>query len=280
MPTLSDTTPEAERVWLEVLRRLPFARRWRQMGELYQLGRLLHAAGYRDRHPGASPAEIAADWRLQSLGPLPLPPGRLNAMADAEDTLAVVVEVIGVLDKLGIPYALGGSWASSLHGQRRYTHDADLTVEPFPGREAQFAASFGEDYYVSLEAIQDAVRRRASFNIIHLTSGFKVDLFVRKDRPFDEQVLRRRRPHRTSEPEGPIIQLVTPEDIILLKLEWFRLGGEMSERQWNDILGVLRVQASNLDNAYLDHWAQQLGVNDLLARVRQECAAGGSEAHQ
>jgi hypothetical protein len=182
--------------------------------------------------------------------------------------VAIVQEVAAVLDRLGIPYAVGGSWASSLLGKPRFTHDVDMTVEPFAGKETAFCASFSDDYYVSLPMIQDAIRRRSSFNIIHWPSGFKVDLFVRKDRPFDAVVLARRRSHPLS--EGRTLTLVSPEDVILLKLEWHRLGGGTSERQLEDVRGVLQMQAGKLDQAYLDHWAADLGVSDLLQRARQE----------
>ena len=158
-------------------------------------------------------------------------------------------------------------------GKMRFTHDADLTAEPFPGKEAELVASFGEDYYVSLSAVEDAVRRRSSFNIIHLPTNFKVDVFVRKDRAFDQSLMARRQARSLPDLPDTSLFVVTPEDIILLKLEWFRLGGEMSERQWNDVLGVFEIQGGRLDQAYLDHWAQALGVSDLLARARQEIAS-------
>lgn len=189
-------------------------------------------------------------------------------MEDNKENVAVVQEVVAVLDRLGIRYAVGGSWASSLFGKPRLTHDADITVEPFPGTEVAFCDSFGEDYYVSLAMIQDAIRRRSSFHIIHWSSGFKVDLFVRKDRPFDASMLARRRSHSLS--EGQTLTLVSPEDVILLKLELYRLGGETSERQLEDVRGVLQVQAGKLDRAYLDHWAADLGVSDLLQRAYEE----------
>ncbi|HTU91380.1 MAG TPA: hypothetical protein VMF69_14965 [Gemmataceae bacterium] len=185
-----------------------------------------------------------------------------------KENVAVIQEITAVLTRLNVPFAVGGSWASSLLGKPRFTADADITVEPFLGNEAAFCAAFGEDYYVSLPMIQDAIRRRSSFNIIHWPSGFKVDLFIRKDRPFDASVLARR--HVYPLPEGQTFILVSAEDIILLKLEWYRLGGGTSERQWSDILGVFQVQAGKLDQAYLDHWAADLGVSDLLQRARQE----------
>jgi hypothetical protein len=187
-----------------------------------------------------------------------------------DENLRVVQEVTSIFTTLGIAYALGGSIASSLLGKPRFTVDADLAVEPFPGKEQEFVAKFGPDYYLDLQAVQQAVRQRSSFNIIHIASGFKVDVFVRKDRAFEHSVMSRRRTAPIADRPGETIVLVSPEDIILLKLEWYRIGSGISDRQWSDILGVLKVQAGNLDEAYLDFWAAQLQVSDLLARARQE----------
>jgi hypothetical protein len=191
-------------------------------------------------------------------------------MESTDENLRVVREVTAAFDSLAIPYALGGSWSSSLLGRPRFTQDADLSVDPFAGKEAALCACFGPDYYVSLPAVQQAVLQRSSFNIINTRISFKVDVFVCKERPFEESVMNRRRPISVPDlPERPIM-LVSPEDIILLKLEWYRLGNETSDRQWNDILGVLKVLADNLDTAYLDHWAADLNVSDLLSRARKE----------
>jgi hypothetical protein len=163
--------------------------------------------------------------------------------------------------------------ASSIFGVPRFTQDADMTVEPFPGREAQFAACFGPEYYISLPSVIDANTRRSSFNIIQTRFGFKVDIFCR-DRPFERSALARRVTlHVPDDPGGPIA-VVSPEDVILFKLEWYAQGGEISDRQWSDILGVIRVQAKNLDNSYLDQWASQLKVADLLTRARKDAGAG------
>jgi hypothetical protein len=136
-------------------------------------------------------------------------------------------------------------------------------------------ARFGPDYYISLAAVQQAVRQRSSFNIIHTPSGFKVDVFVCKDRPFEQSVMMRRRVAPVADRPGETIVLVTAEDIILLKLEWHRIGGGISDRQWSDILGVLKVQAGKLDESYLGYWAAELKVSDLLAQARQETESQG-----
>jgi hypothetical protein len=270
MAGLNDTHPEAEQVLREAFRRMPFTAKLRQMNALYRTARLLHAVGVRSRNPSATEELIQEEWRNTAAGVGPPGPGdqfRRRGMVPSKENVEVVQEVAAVLTRLGVPYAVGGSWASSVFGKPRLTLHVDITVEPFPGKEGAFFASFGEDYYVSLPMIQDAFRRQSSFNLIHWPSGFKVDLFLRKDRPFDASLLARR--HAYALPEGQTLTLVSPEDIILLKLEWYRLGGETSERQLTDVVGVLQVQADKLDWTYLEHWTVNLVVKNLLQRVRQ-----------
>jgi hypothetical protein len=190
-----------------------------------------------------------------------------------DENLRVIQHVIAAFTQLEIPYALGGSWASSFHGRVRMTHDADFTAEPFPGKEAAFCRLFGPDYYISLPAVQDALARRSSFNIIHLPSSFKADVFVRKERPFDCSVMKRSAPHALPDhPDKPIV-FVSAEDIVLLKLDWYRLGGETSERQWLDVVEVMKTQGDRLDQAYLDYWGAELKLADLLARARAEAGS-------
>jgi hypothetical protein len=185
-----------------------------------------------------------------------------------EETRAIL-EIFAALD---IPYAIGGSIASSIHGIDRFTRDADMTVEPFPGKEGQLVASLQSNYYISLPAIEEALRSRTSFNIINTSTGYKADIFVRTDAPFEASALQRRLklslPDRPNEP----LAVLTPEDTILYKLRWYRLGEETSEQQWRDVLGVMKVQSGKLDEAYLDRWAPEIGVADLLARARGESA--------
>jgi hypothetical protein len=273
MNRLTDTSPEARRILDEIHRAMPAWRKWDLLSDLYRYGRELHAAGVRLRKPDATPAEIRDDWIATHVGDIPRRPAWEEDRVDGPiEFRRVVREVIAALNLLGIDYALGGSLASSIHGINRNTADADLTVEPFPGQEAQFVGGFGPDYYVNVEAVRQAVRERATFNIIDTMTGFKVDVFVRKDRPFESSLMRRRVPMASPDASGPPIDVVSPEDIILLKLEWYRLGGETSDRQWSDVQNVLRVQAGRLDEGYLDHWAGELGVADLLARARGELA--------
>src|SRR5262249_26521250 len=141
-----------------------------------------------------------------------------------DEGLRIVKFVTGEFEKMGIPYVLGGSIASGVQGMPRLTQDADISVEPFPGKEQDIASRFVNDYYVSLPAVREAVRDRRSFNVIHTPSAFKVDVFVRKEREFDRSAMNRRRLVEFAQQGIGQLYVLSPEDIILHKFEWYRLG--------------------------------------------------------
>lgn len=188
----------------------------------------------------------------------------------ATDVLAVTLSVIDELEALGIPYALGGSLASSAHGVPRSTMDADIVADVREEHVEPLVRALSRVFYVDAEAVRDAIRQCSSFNLIHLQAMVKVDIFIPKRRPFDVAQLTRRVPEiAATEPERTIF-VTSPEDTVLAKLEWYRAGGEVSDRQWSDILGILKVQAPLVDRAYLRHWAPTLGVADLLERAFED----------
>lgn len=272
MAGLSDTSPEAERVLIEVSRRMSPARKWRLLGEIYRDARALHAAGMRYRNPAVTPREITQAWVRTTLGidlPVPIPE---DVRSDPMPTVQDFAEVARVFDRLGIRYALGGSMASSIFGVSRHTNDADVTVDPFPGKEADLISALGPDYYVSEPAIRQAHRARSSFNLINTMTGFKVDVFVRPDSPFEQSAMSRR---ISLDVGGQTIRVLTAEDVILTKLRWYRLGNEASEQQWKDVVNVMKTQEPNLDRAYLGRWANDLKVADLLTRAWGEVSAAG-----
>ena len=170
--------------------------------------------------------------------------------------------VTQTLERCGARYAVVGSVASSVHGEPRYTQDADLIAElNFSHKPALLALS--DEFYVSEAAFDEAIQRRGTFNLVHLGSNFKIDIFVSKNRPFDKSRLDRRLKTDLG------FCVATPEDVLLAKLEWYRLGNEVSERQWRDVEGIVAVQSA-LDWPYLEHWARELGVDDLLFRIYPE----------
>ena len=187
------------------------------------------------------------------------------------DIQAALNPVIDAFEALGIVYCVGGSVGSSVYGIPRTTVDIDLVADLPKAKVNLLCKLLQEAYYVDASVIEQAVQRRSSFNLIHLPTMIKVDVFAVKDRPFDQESFRRmRREHLEESLQGRGYYLASPEDIVLNKLEWYRQGGEVSERQWTDVLGVLKVQSKSLDMAYLLRWALQLGVEDLLKRSLQD----------
>ena len=150
--------------------------------------------------------------------------------------------------------------------------DADLVANIQPDQISRFANVLKEDFYVDPLSILDAIQHRSSFNLIHLKTMFKVDIFLPKDRAFDRMQLERRSRMVLMDDPERTAWVTSAEDIILAKLEWFRMGGEVSERQWRDVLGVMKSQGSLLDEAYLRRWAAELDVLDLLERAFNEIA--------
>ena len=185
------------------------------------------------------------------------------------ELLAAVRPVVEALDALGVRYYVGGSLASSAHGVARASLDVDLVVELEPVHVDALAVRLASTYYTPVDRMRAAVDERRSFNLIHLATMFKIDVFVSRGRPFDREAAARARPQPLGDtPDAPQLRVASPEDTVLAKLEWFRLGGEASERQWWDVIGVLRVAAA--DRVYLRRWAQSLGVADLLERAIEQ----------
>lgn len=180
----------------------------------------------------------------------------------------VVAQVVQTLEANDIPYAIVGGYSAIYWGRPRFTQDADLLVD-FPFTKVdKFVNAVSAQFVVSREAIEDAVRHHSEFNLIHQAEVFKTDLWVAAKTPYEQEVLRRRRRGALGEIEA---YYQSPEDTILSKLRWCKLAN-LSERQFGDALGVYEIQEPTLDHAYLDRWAQTLGVTDLLARVRAEAA--------
>ena len=190
------------------------------------------------------------------------------------DPMEVLVMVVAVLDSLQIPYLVGGSFASSIHGITRLTRDADIVALIKPDHAQPLANALEGEFYADEQAIRRAVVAKRSFNVIHIDSMFKVDIFVAKPSEFESSEFERRQKMELR-PGLPPVYFATAEDTILAKLRWYRLGNEVSDQQWSDLLNVAKVQGARLDLSYLRKWAVELGVADLLARALE--AAGISE---
>ena len=190
------------------------------------------------------------------------------------DPLRIALAVAGILDRLGVAYITVGSFASSVHGEPRSTDDVDIVADLRPGSAAGLVGALGQEWYVSMDAARDAIARGTSFNAVHLASGVKVDIFVVGADGFDAHRVASGTPVRLGGEPGATLRVDTAEHTVLRKLEWFRRGGEVSDRQWRDVVGVLRAQGAHLDRDELAAWADRLGVSDLLTRALGD--AGGA----
>jgi hypothetical protein len=187
-----------------------------------------------------------------------------------DEILEITLFLAATFERLGVSYLVGGSLASSLHGLPRATQDVDLVAALEPEHVPALVAALRGSFYLDEPAIRAAVRQRTSFNVIHLGTLLKADVFVAGSDAATRSEFERRQRYRVAVDPPRELVLASPEDTIAQKLHWFRLGDEVSERQWSDALGVLKVAGGRLDFAYLRRTAALLGVQDLLERILTE----------
>ncbi len=186
------------------------------------------------------------------------------------EPIAVTLKVVDVLESLGVRYLIGGSMASAAYGVPRSTMDADVLAELRGEHIEALVSALRPEFHVDPESALEAIGRRSSFNVIHLETMFKVDIFISGDTSFELGELTRRVRQRLAAEQPRAAYFATPEDTIAAKLQRYRRGGEVSERQWRDLGDVLRVQGHALDLELLRSLAEDLGVADLLHRALVE----------
>jgi hypothetical protein len=184
-----------------------------------------------------------------------------------DDLVAALAPVVSAFRDLRIRFYIGGSVASSFHGAARSTMDVDLVCEMAEDQIPHFVSRFDATFYLSEAAIRDAVRRKSCFNLIHLPTSFKVDVFVSRDRPFDRDAMRRATAERLGGVTSIEVPIATAEDSIVSKLEWYRKTNETSERQWDDVSRLIALLGDTVDITYLRSAAESVGVADLLTRL-------------
>ena len=185
-------------------------------------------------------------------------------MTGTLDPIDVALLVTVALDRLGVLHTVGGSIASSISGEPRSTIDIDIVAALEVRHVKPLVEALAPLFYIDADALSRAVAERRSVNLIHHDTQVKVDLFVAGGTPLDALQLSRR---REVDLHGRRIFVHPPEDILLQKLRWFRAGGETSDRQWRDVVGIVRVQGARLDRSYLKAQAEILQVTDLLEQA-------------
>ncbi len=180
--------------------------------------------------------------------------------------------VAGVLDAMQLRYFVTGSTATIFYGEPRFTNDIDIVVDLGEPAIVEFCRRFPqEDFYLSESAVREAVLHKAFFNIIHPASGLKVDVIVPESTPFNESRFARARWIQAE--EDLKVCFASPEDAIIKKMEFYRLGG--SEKHLRDITGVLAISRDQLDLAYVDRWVREMGMADLWIAIQERAAGNG-----
>lgn len=175
--------------------------------------------------------------------------------------------VIKALDAGGVSYMLGGSFASSFYGIPRATFAADLVVSIDAPAAAGLYAALKDSFYADREEMLQAASTRRSFNLIHLETAFKVDIFPLKEDAYAKEAFSRRVKQPVADDGSAGIFIESPEDVIIAKLLWHKLGGEISAKQPSDIAGVLKTMSGKLDRAYIQRWAAALGLQAMLSKI-------------
>jgi hypothetical protein len=175
--------------------------------------------------------------------------------------------IVRVLEDMGLHYFVTGSTATIYYGEPRFTNDIDVVVELPPSRITEFCGRFSpEEFYVSEDAARQAALTKSQFNIIHPTSGLKVDVIVPDSSPFNQSRFARAKPLRAA--EDLMVRFASPEDAIIKKMEYYKEGG--SEKHIRDITGVLKVSRGQLDLVYITQWSQRIGVGELWESIQKQ----------
>jgi len=191
------------------------------------------------------------------------------------ETIRITLEIADVFDRLKIPYLIGGSFASAIYGHSRATVDADFIADIQPDQIHDLTLALRDEFYIDPDMILDSIIHQSTFNLIHMDTMFKIDVFILKDRPFEINEMRRRILQNIGDEPSQEAYFATAEDLILAKLDWFKAGGGISERQWKDVQGILRLQKDRLDLDYLKKWSVEMGLADLFSRALIEAGLAG-----
>jgi hypothetical protein len=266
----SDTDPRMMEVWIDLLRKQSLGDKLKTVLTMAGGGHMQRLVNLRKRFPKANRREILEHITALKIGE----DVQLGSMS--EDSRNLLPDgfrrLLAAIDRLEIQYFVGGSAASSTWGHARFTQDVDLVVALALDNVEEFAAELTkEEFYADVGLMREGIQHHRAFNVMYQPFLYKFDLFPLQDDAYSRSQLNRRQFTETNVLGEPIeCAMASPEDVILSKLRWFRLGGETSQQQWIDLKGVVQVRGPKLDLNYLHEWAPKLKVADLLERLLGE----------
>ncbi len=268
-PQSEDTSIDVDVLMFQLLRQLTPQQKAQRVRHFNQATRKLTLTGIKNQYPNASLSWVRQELIRRCLGQewieileLKTKISQTEEKFMVIDPLELAEQIATIFETLNIPYLVGGSVASSLLGESRSTQDLDLVISISLSKAQQLIRVMEAEFYISESAVVEAVIAKRSFNIINLASMEKVDIFVLGDDAFSRSKMSRRQMYRTESEKG--IYIYSAEDIILQKLCWYKLSATESQKQWRDVLGVLKVQGEHLDFNYLTQWANTLNIKTLL----------------
>jgi len=276
-PQSIDTSIEADVLMFQLLRQLTPQQKVQRTCAFNQAVRRLAISGIKNQYLNASGAKVRQEFIKRCLGA-----EWIDVLSDSKDWGELVIadpielaqKIASILLPLNITYVVGGSVASSLLGENRSTQDLDLVIDLDARTAQRLIDAMSGEFYISESAVTEAIAksrtapRESSFNVIYLPSMEKADIFVMSsDDHFSTSVMSRRQLYPISGLTEEGIYIYSPEDIVLQKLSWYKLIPGGSQKQWRDVLGVLKVQGERLDLVYMNQWAVTLKVTDLLSRA-------------
>lgn len=271
-PQSRDTHPEIDRFLMQAFRLMPIWEKAHRINEATKGIQQLAIAGIRHQHPNATPAEIQFHLAVRWLGKETA--NQLYKASDGKildaESIQLALRVAEILDEIEVSYLIGGSVASSILGEPRATLDVDIVADLQLSHVQPLVQLMTEEFFIDERMVIEAIKRKSAFNVIHLNTMQKVDIFVLSNQPLAQVEMQRRQLLvLTLDPER-LAWVASAEDIILQKLIWYRLGNQVSDRQWRDVLGVLKVQADRLDFNYLNQWTQTLELEYLMTQALRE----------
>jgi hypothetical protein len=269
----ADTSPEAEAFLFEQLAKKSAAQKLEMIGQASATMRTLAMIGLRERNAEATEQELkirlVESWYGAALASEAAE--RLTSVKSMnDDQIEATLLVVTALEKLEIKYFIIGSLASGIYGEPRAANDVDLLADIRREHVEPLCEILQSDFHITRVAIEEALAHRSSYSAIHLPSLFKVDMLLPTNRAFDEQQIHRRVQHVVAHDPERSAFVASPEDVILAKLEWCRLGNGVSEQHWRDITGIFKASQGRLDIGYMKNTANQLDVLDLLRRLLPE----------
>src|ERR1019366_5285747 len=265
-----DTSPEAERVLIELLRKAPITKRFGLVRSMTIFAARLNLKNIQEQQLNTDREEevakrFVADHYNDNLAKQLYVALQYHSTRLTADLLEAILPLSAVLEKLRIPYYMQGTIANSFYGMQRTTFNVDVVADFYLEQIGDLQEQLKPFYAIDVQVMRDATCLRTYFEIVHIESLIMVKVLLSQTFDFERQIYQRVQQHKLSEECQPVC-VASPEDIILTQLRQYRIEGERADDQWNEILGVLKVQGTGLDFAYLEQWAQKLEIVDLLRK--------------